>query len=335
MSLPAKAFSVTGRGLVLGCAAAVALASAPAAFAQDYPSGPIELVVPWGTGGGTDRSARTYAPYLSEALGVPVNVVNIEGGGGWVAWAQMAKWDPEADDHKIGIVNLPHVYSYLDPNMGRSETVADFNFITGQTFDPCLWMVRKGDERFSDLEEFVGYVKEHPGNVVVSTTAVGSDDYQGLAYAEKKIDGFQVGKVYANNDAKKVQELLGEHTDAIAGNISYYMSYINDDQMQPLAVLSEKRSPYLPDVPTFKEVTGVNNLCFAARVLAAAPGLPQEKYDVLAKAIEEASSNPEYMEKETSGSNEIWDISGEDLQAFLKTTEQSVKDVEYWKSQDK
>jgi tripartite-type tricarboxylate transporter receptor subunit TctC len=113
------------------------------------------------------------------------------------------------------------------------------------------------------------------------------------------------------------------------------MSYINDDQMQPLAVLSEKRSPYLPDVPTFKEVTGVNNLCFAARVLAAAPGLPQEKYDVLAKAIEEASSNPEYMEKETSGSNEIWDISGEDLQAFLKTTEQSVKDVEYWKSQDK
>lgn len=334
MKSPVNALSRHGRALALGCAAALALASASAAVAQDkYPSGPIELVVPWKTGGGTDRSARIFAPFLAEELGVPVNIVNIDGGGGWVAWAQMAAWDPEKDDHKIGIVNMPHVYSYLDPKMGRSETVADFNFITGQTIDPCIWVVRKDDERFSNLKEFVEYAKANPEKVVVSTTAVGSDDYQGLAYAEKKIDGFKVGKVYANNDAKKVQELLGKHTDAVAGNISYYMPYIEDGQMQPIAVLSEKRSPYLPDVPTFEEQTGVKNLCFAARALVAAPGLPEEKYKVLAEAIEKASKNPEYMEKETSGSNEIWDVSGQELQDFLKTTEQSVKDVEYWNNQ--
>jgi tripartite-type tricarboxylate transporter receptor subunit TctC len=318
------------RALALGCAALISLAAAPAAFAADYPSGPIELVVPWATGGGTDRSARIFAPYLAEELGVPVNIVNIDGGGGWVAWAQMAAWDPERDDHKIGIVNLPHVYSYLDPKMGRSETVADFNFITAQTIDPCLWVVRKGDERFSNLEEFVSYVKENPGEIIVSTTAVGSDDYQGLAYAEKKIEGFEVGKVYANNDAKKVQELLGSHTDAVAGNISYYVPYIEEGQMEPIAVLSEERSPYLPDVPTFEEVTGVKNLCFAGRVLAAAPGLAEDKLKILSEAIDKASHNPEYMEQEISGSNEIWDISGQELQDFLTTTEQSVKDVEYW-----
>ncbi|WP_034490769.1 Bug family tripartite tricarboxylate transporter substrate binding protein [Afifella pfennigii] len=330
MELSFNGLPMRAKALALGCAAAIALSAAPA-FAQDYPSGPIELVVPWKTGGGTDRSARLFAPYLSEALGVPVNVVNIDGGGGWVAWDQMAKWDPGEDDHKIGLVNLPHVFAYLDPKMGRSETVEDFNFISGQTFDPCLWVVRTGDERFSSLEEFVNYAKENPGEVVVSTTAVGSDDYQGLAFAEKKIDGFEVGKVYANNDAKKVQELLGEHTDAVAGNISYYVSYIEDGQMQPLAVLSRERSPFLPDVPTFKEAVGVENICFAGRTLVAAPGLPDEKYKVLADAIAEAQANPEYRDKEKAGSSQIWEVSGEDLQNFIKQTEESVKEVEYWK----
>ena len=325
--------STRRRALALGCAALISLAAAPAAFAADFPSGPVELVVPWATGGGTDRSARIFAPYLAEELGVPVNIVNIDGGGGWVAWAQMVKWDPEKDDHKIGILNMPHVYSYLDPKMGRSETVADFNILTGQTIDPCLWVARKDDPRFSNMEEFVKYVTDHPGDIVVSTTAVGSDDYQGLAYAERKIENFKVGKVYANNDAKKVQELLGEHTDAVAGNISYYMPYIQDGKMQPLAVLSDKRSPYLPDVPTFEEVTGVKNLCFAARAIVAAPGLDPEKQKILAEAVDKASHNPEYMKQETDGANEIWDISGKDLQDFLSATEQSVKDVEYWNNQ--
>lgn len=301
-----------------------------AVAADKFPSGPVELVVPFPAGGGTDRSARIFAPYLADALGVPVNVVNIGGGGGWVAWAQMAKWDPEKDDHKIGFLNLPHVFAYLDPKMGRSETVSDFNFIGGQTFDPCLWVVRAGDERFSSMKQFNDYVTKNPGKVVMSTTAIGSDDYQGIAYAEKKIKGFEVGKVYANNDAKKIQELLGNHTDAIAGNISYYVNYIVDGKMQPLAVLSEQRSKFLPSVPTFKEVTGVDNICFAGRTLVAAPGLAPEKMKVYVDALEKAKTTPDYVMKELAGSSEIWNVTPEQLKKFLKETEERVKVVEYW-----
>ncbi len=302
------------------------------ATAQSFPSGPVELVVPWKTGGGTDRSARLFAPYLSEALGVPVNVVNIAGGGGWVAWAQMAAWDPEKDDHKIGLVNLPHVFAYLDPKMGRSETVANFNFIGGQTFDPCLWVARTGDDRFQSLEQFIDYAKKNPNEVVVSTTAIGSDDYQGLAYAEKKVDGFKVAKVYANNDAKKIQELLGNHTDAVAGNVSYYVNHIIEGKMQPLAVLSEERSQFLPSVPTFKEVTGADNICFAGRTLVAAPGLAPEKYKVFEAAMKKAQANSEYRIKELNNSSTIWEVSGDELKDFIKATEERVKVVEYWKS---
>lgn len=313
----------------LGAIAAFSITS-QAANAQSFPSGPVELVVPWKTGGGTDRSARIFAPYLAEALGVPVNVVNIAGGGGWVAWAQMAKWDAAKDDHKIGLVNLPHVFAYLDPKMGRTETVADFNFIGGQTFDPCLWVARTGDERFQSLDAFIKYSKANPDKVVVSTTAIGSDDYQGLAYAEKTVDGFKVSKVYANNDAKKVQELLGNHTDAVAGNVSYYVNHIIEGKMQPLAVLSEQRSQFLPSVPTFKEVTGADNICFAGRTLVAAPGLAPEKYKVFEEAMKKAQANPEYRIKELNNSSTIWEVSGDELKDFIKKTEERVKVVEYW-----
>lgn len=302
------------------------------AIAQSFPSGPVELVVPWKVGGGTDRSARIFAPYLSKALGVPVKVVNIAGGGGWVAWSQMAAWDPKKDDHKIGFVNLPHVFAYLDPKMGRSETIASFNFISGQTFDPCLWLVRGGDDRFDSLAEFIAAGKASPGKLIVSTTAIGSDDYQGLAYAEKKIDGLRFAKVYANNDAKKVQELLGKITDAIAGNISYFVPQIIEGKMKPLAVLSESRSQFLPSVPTFKEVTGVDNICFAGRTLVAAPGLDDAKYKIFEAAIKKAQENPDYRIKELNNSSTVWDISGDKLKEFIKSTEERVKTVAYWKT---
>ena len=314
----------------IGLVAGIAVAISPS-LAQKFPSGPVELVVPWKTGGGTDRSARLFAPYLSKALGVPVKVVNIAGGGGWVAWAQMAAWDPKKDDHKIGLVNLPHVFAYLDPKMGRKETVANFNFIGGQTFDPCLWLAGANDKRFKTLKEFVAYGKANPNKIIVSTTAIGSDDYQGLAYAEKKIKGFQVAKVYANNDGKKIQELLGGHTHAIAGNISYYVPHILEGKMVPLAVLSEQRSQFLPSVPTFKEVTGVDNICFAGRTLVAAPGLDSAKYKVFENAIKTAQKNPEYRIKELNNSSTVWDVSGDKLKAFIKSTEERVKTVEYWK----
>lgn len=320
------------RELAVACATLVVTAAlCGTVAAAEFPNKPVQLVVPWKTGGGTDRNARLMAPYLSQALGVPVQVVNIAGGSGWIAWEKMANWDPEADDHKIGFVNLPHIFAYLDPRMGRSETWQDFNFVSGQSFDPCTWIIRPDDERYDSLDEFIDYVKAHPDEITVSTTAIGSDDYQGLAYAEKKIEGFQVSKVYANNDAKKVQELLGEHTDMLAGNVSYYVPYINDGRMQALAVLSEERSHYLPEVPTFQEITGIDNICYSGRTLVAAPGLAPEKYQVYLEAIKQVQQNPEYIRKAKKNNITVWKIRGDELKEFIKDTEERVKEIAYWK----
>ena len=151
-----------------------------------------------------------------------------------------------------------------------------------------------------------------------------------MAFAEKKLKGFKVAKVFANNDAKKIQELLAGTSDMVAGNVSFYVNYIREGKMRPVAVLDSVRSEYLPSVPTFGEITGVENLGFAARTLIAANGLPQDKYDVFKNAINKAQANPGYQLAEMSKSSRIWTAAGGDLKSFIANTEKMVKVVEYW-----
>lgn len=322
--------------LSIAAMAAVAVigASADRAVAQEFPSKPVQIVVPFGAGGGADRTMRLFAPYLSEELGVPVNVVNISGGGGWVAWTQMAKWDPEKDDHKLGVINLPHVLSFLDPRMKRTEDLKSFNFLAWHSYDPCIWAVREGDERFQTLSEFIDYVKKNPNKVVMSTTAVGSDDHMGIAFAEKNIEGFKVKKVYANSDNKKIQEVIGGHTDAVAGNVGYYVPYMLEQKLRPIVVLHHERWPQLPSVPTFFEVTGLENISYAGRTLATAPGLPEEKRKVYLEAMKRAIENPDYVVKEINNKNALLFKTGDDLWQTLETSQKMVEEVKFWEAAD-
>lgn len=302
--------------------------------AAKFPSGPVQLVVPFGTGGGSDRTMRLFAPYLSKELGVPVNVINIKGGGGWVAWAQMAKWGPK-DDHIIGTVNIPHIFAYMDPRMKRKETLDSFGFLCWQSFDPCIWAVREGDERFQTLKEFIAYVKAHPNEIVMSTTGVGSDDHMGIAFAEKFIPGFKVKKVYSNNDGKKIAETVGGHTDAVAGNVGYYVSYMLERKLRPICVLHDERWPQLPSVPTFEEVTGKKNISFAGRTLVVAKNLPAEKKKIYLEALKRALHNPEYVMKEIQNKNTIRYLEGDALMKALNDAKDMVAEVKFWEMDTK
>ncbi|MBT5941652.1 MAG: tripartite tricarboxylate transporter substrate binding protein [Rhodospirillaceae bacterium] len=317
--------------LTLALAIVISISMQPSdSKAAEYPNKPIKLVVPWKVGGGTDRTARIFAPYLSKALGVPVNIINIAGGGGWVAWAQMANWDPKKDDHVIGFVNFPHMLSYLNPKMKNKNNLKSFNFLTGHSMDPCIWAVREGDPRFSTLPQFIKYVVDHPNKIKVSVGGFGSDDHQAVAFAEKFIPGFKVKKIFGNNDAKKLQELYGETADAVGGNISYFVPHMVEGKLRTLAVLGKERSNWLPNTPTFAESSGVKNFNFAIRVLTAAPGLDSAKKKILIDGIHKAMDMPEYAMRELKNSNTLWKVQGDDLDAFLNDLAGTVKKVAFW-----
>ncbi|MEE8394455.1 MAG: tripartite tricarboxylate transporter substrate binding protein [bacterium] len=327
-----KFLGVFSAGTVLALLLVTALVAIPARLAAQFPSRPVQVVVPFRAGGGADRTFRLFAPYLAKELKVPVKVINIAGGGGWVAWSQMANWDPNKDDHMLGVINLPHVLSLLDPRMKRRETLKSFNFLAWHSLDPCIWAVREGDERFQSLKEFLAYVEANPNKVIMSTTAVGSDDHMGIAFAEKFLPNFKVRKVYANGDSKKIQEVIGGHTDAVAGNVGYYVPFMMEAKLRPIAVLSLERSPNLPSVPTFFEVTGLKNVSYAGRTLATAPGLSASKRKTYLDAIKRAIDNPEYRMKEIRNKNPLLFKKGDDLWKTLNESKKMVEKVKFWET---
>jgi len=313
----------TGAGTVFAPAVARAQSG-------DFPSRPVRLVVPFAPGGGADRSMRLFAPYLGEELGVPVQVENISGAGGWVAWSQVAQWDPEEFDHDLCCVNFPHLFSYMDPRIQRTETLDSFNIIAWHSTDPSVWCVREGDERFQTLQQFLDYTVERPDELVISTTAIGSDNHISLAYAEKTIPGLKLRHIYSDGDSKKIQEVLSGVSDIVSGNIGYYTQFFLEAQLRPICVMWPERWSQLPSVPSFEEVTGVRNVSFAGRTIAGAKGLAAEKQEIYSNAIRAAIANPEYMMRELQNRNVLTFSEGEEMRVRLAEAEQIVAESEFW-----
>ena len=323
------------RKLIVGAVAGLAAVgmmsgSAHAQDCGDFPSDTVLIQVPFAPGGGADRTFRLFAPYLSAELGVPVQVTNVAGGGGWVSWGQVTgEWTDENDDHKLAVVNLPHIFSMLNPAMQRTETLESFNFLAWHSYDPGLWLVRWDEDRFTTLQEFIDYSKEN--TVVVAPGNHGGDDHVGIAFALKAIPDLKMEYVFGDGgDNEKIQFLLSNTADMVAGNVGYYVNGIMERKMRPIAVLHDEPWIMLPSVPTFEEVTGSKNITYAGRTLATANGLADCKREIYLKAIETAMSNPEYVAKENANRNFLLFKSGDEMWELLRAGQTVAEEAAYW-----
>jgi tripartite-type tricarboxylate transporter receptor subunit TctC len=301
------------------------------AYAADesIPNKPLIFVVPFGTGGGTDLTARLLAPELQKELGVPVQVVNKAGGGGWVAWTEMAKWKP--DDWMIGYVNLPHIFGYLNPKMKRSETVASYNFLFLHTVDPGMILVKEGDTRFPNLKAFIDYAMKN--KTIVAAHGFGGDDFIGVKQVEKAFPGIKINMVHNKSDSKSISQLVGGHVDAIFGNVAAYTPQILEGTFRPLAVNWYERVKFVPSVPTFEELTGKKVIHYAGRTVAGPPGMPKARVEAITNAFERAVKNPAYQLKMLNSNLSIDVMKGDKLNDFLKDSEEMVKKIAYWEEQ--
>ena len=102
-----------------------------------------------------------------------------------------------------------------------------------------------------------------------------------------------------------------------------------EGKLRPIAVLSAERSPNLPSVPTFAEVTGLMNISYAGRTLATAPGLSEDKRTILLDAIKRALANPEYVMKEINNKNPLLFKEGDEMWAALNSSKDMVEKVKF------
>lgn len=235
---------------VVGAAAAVLLAAlAGNAVAQDYPSRPLKIVVPFGAGGVADLTARTVAQKLSQTLGQPVVIENKPGAGGVLASGMVAKAEP--DGYTLLLMSNANAVSATLFKSLPYDTERDFTPVsTLGFFDMAI--VTPAQSRFSTMAGLLSYARANPGKLNVGSINIGSTQNLAAELFKSQAD-VDVQIVPFNGTPAVVNALRGGQIDVAVEILAPVMGQIRAGTLRALAVTSEKRSALLPDVPTTGE----------------------------------------------------------------------------------
>lgn len=288
-----------------------------------YPNKPITLINPYSAGGPSSIGARMVAAELEKVLGVPVNVVDTPGASGWIGWTDLLNADK--DGYTIANFNTPPIISgYLDPNQNRDKTLEDFEPIFCYVLDYATISVNPNETRFTNLEELIEYAKVN--EVTATTTGANTDEHISMAKMNDAF-GTKFIPVHNSGESESLTSIMGGHVDVMFGNVGGTKVPAGNGQVKTLAVMAPERSKLMPEIPTVKEITGIEVVNSAGRGIGVAAGTPQEVYDVLYKAFEEVGKSEELKEKMNEQGLDFVSIMGEDYVKLLKDEEAAIKKV--------
>lgn len=219
----------------------------------DYPSGPVELIVPWAAGGGTDGVARLIGDQLSGQLGTNVNVVNRTGGSGVVGHQAMV--DATPDGQTIGLVTV-------EIGMMHHQGLTD---ISGEDLTAISQMNEDGagitvaaDAEWQTAEDLLTHIEENPGEVTASGTGQGGIWHLALLgmLLDNDLPVDSVNFVPSEGAAPALQEMVAGGIDMTTNALGESKTMLDSDRARALAVMGTERDPAFPDVETLQEQTG-------------------------------------------------------------------------------
>ncbi len=219
-----------------------------AARAEDWPTRPITLVVPYAAGGPTDAIGRLFAQQMSEALGRQIVVENIAGAGGMTGASRVAHAAP--DGYRLLFVGSALTYSQLLYKKPLFNSVTDFTPVGLLTRQSLVLIARK-DLPATGLQEFMRYVKANK-TASFGSAGAGSSTHLGCVMLNLAI-GADVTHVPYRGVAPAMQDLIGGRIDYICNLIQDVVPQVQGGAVKAVAMLSRSRSPILPDLPTADE----------------------------------------------------------------------------------
>jgi tripartite-type tricarboxylate transporter receptor subunit TctC len=231
--------------------AAAAIAIAPAAAkAQDYPTKPVRIVVPFPAGGATDLFARAAAQKMTEAWGQSVVVDNRPGAGGNIGSELVAKAAPDGYTLEMGTVGTHAINASLYAKMPYDH-VKDFAPIILVAGVPNVLVVHPSVPANS-VQELIAYLKANPGKVNFASSGSGTSIHlSGELF--KVMAGVQMTHIPYKGSAPALQDLLGGQVQLMFDNLPPSLPQIKAGKLRALGVTSTARAPALPEVPTIAE----------------------------------------------------------------------------------
>ena len=270
---------------LLGLAAGLLLASA--AQAQQFPSKPVALIVPWPAGGSTDIYFRKLGEITAKHLGQALVIENRPGGSGMNGPATMAK-TAKADGYTISQLAIT---AYRVPHMQKVDwdPINDFTYIVGLA-GYTFGIVVKADSPFKTFQDLIAYARANPGKLSYATPGTGTSLHLAMEEIGAKA-GVQFLHVPFKGYGDGAIALMGGHV-MVQVDSTGWAKQVDAGAQRLLATLGDKRTRW--NAPTVKEL-GVDTVSNSPFGLVGPKGMPRDVVNVLHDAFKKSLDHPEYL----------------------------------------
>ena len=282
----------------------------------NYPSKPINLIVPYGAGGSADSRSRQLAQKMSLILKQPIVVDNKPGAGGNIGTEFVARSAP--DGYTIGMGNFAPmaVNKTLFGNL-RYDPETDISPIILIEKGPLVLVVHPNSP-YKTIQDIVTAAKAKPGTLTFSSGGIGGS-HQLSAELFMQNAGIKMIHVPYKSGSAGLTDLMGGNVDMMFDQMYSAVPSIKADKLRPIAITSKKRSPLLPNVPSFAEVGYPKVEVLNWQGFIAPAKTPKPIIDKLNAAANEALKDPQLRELMLSQGNEIGGGSPADFAALIKS----------------
>jgi tripartite-type tricarboxylate transporter receptor subunit TctC len=278
-------------------AAALLIASLPA-FAQQFPTKPVRLIVGFPPGGPTDTIARAIAPKTSELLGQPFVVENNGGAAGLVASQTVARATPDGYTLLLAVTGAHLMRPMLEKNV-PFDPIKDFTAIT-QLNESVFAIASNPQTGPKTLEELIDIARKNPGKLSYGTAGLGSETHLLMEKLGKDVGG-RLQVVPYKGAAPAVVDLLAGTIPLVMQPVIAFMPHVKSGKLKVLGVFLDRRWDQLPDVPAIREVVpGFEKSPGGAGIFGPA-GIPAAVATRLQQAMTTALHEPATNEKLAAG----------------------------------
>ena len=284
---------ISRRVSIATLALTAALALPTMAFAQNYPTRPITVVVPFPAGGPSDVVARIVTEAMSKHLGQSMVIENVGGAGGTLGSGRVATAEPDGYTLLAGSMGSHVAAPVLTPNV-RYDSERDFVPV-GITADAPAVIVARKDFPAKNLKEFVAYVKANGDKVKQAHGGVGASSHMACLMFTTEA-GLKPTLVAYKGTGPAMNDLIGGHVDFFCEQAVSVAEQVRSGTIKAFGVSATDRLAALPDVPAAKD-SGVNYQMSIWAGIFAPKGTPKPVVDKLAAALDKALDDPSVVKR--------------------------------------
>ncbi|MFH1488815.1 MAG: tripartite tricarboxylate transporter substrate binding protein [Pseudomonadota bacterium] len=279
---------MTGKKMITGILAVFFIFSlGVAAFGADYPTKPVQLLIPFGAGGSADVMGRAFAAAVKPHLGQPMVAVNRPGAGGGIMYTALK--NEKQDGYTVGWTSTGLLTVTNIGNVPFSYDAFEHVCMLGIS---ALPIAVKADSPWKTFKEFADYAKANPGKVKIGNAGTGSATHMTPIVMEQRL-GLKLIHVPLGAQ-RRISSLLGGEVEAICVPLPEVAPQARAGKARVLAVPSAERDPLFPDVPTFKEL-GYDIVVELFRSMAVPKGTPVDIVKKLEDVFEKGSKDPSFQ----------------------------------------